>query len=224
MFLLFKIINTLAESLAVTIIYFEKKHKRNHRECKSLAKKAVIFRNITILIYYIVLPFFFIFNKADEKERALKIAFLELCLMEALSYYEWMDFEEIWNKIKDDEKLHACFKNMEQTKIKRMVFTLTIFLAQLGIFKIRTETKDEYIVYRMKLKIVHGDENKKITIENIPNEHKEKLGKDYDNAEHLPGYERFARGIRILFLRKPLGTKKNSGEKDKILSYIPGFN
>lgn len=222
--LLFKIIQAASEAIAVTFIYFEK-HKN---EPKMIAKIAVIIRKIIYVILFLKVPFEIIFKKTDEQEKAIRTAFVNLSLLESLSYCEWRDFEQIWDKIKDDERLHDCFREkgkeeLNANKLKQIVLTLTLTLAQLGLFEIRTENKEEFVKDRTKLKNVHGDESKSLDPKNISGAYKEKLEEEYSALENLPGYERFANGIRILFLRKPIGTKKDTKEEEKTLSLIPGF-
>lgn len=223
--LFFKIIQAASEAIAVTFIHFQK----HEMEPKIIAKIAVIIRKIVFIFLFLKSPFEIIFKKSDEQEKAIRAAFINLSLLESLSYYEWRDFEEIWNKLKDDDRLHDCFKKeyseqISDERIKNFVLILTLTLAQLGLFEIRTENKEEYIKERTKLKVVHGDKSEQPNSNNIPDSFIKKLEEDFHRLEDMPGYERFANGIRILFLRKPIGKKNDTKEQERTFSLIPGFN
>jgi hypothetical protein len=230
-----KAIDSFSE--AVCVLFIQKTNRDRTREEHILKWSKRIKSGAKIVLWAGFLGGLFlkslgIISRNEEKD-ALKKKLIEVYLLQTLSYYEWKDFNQIWNSLKNDEKVASTLTKLKMDTGnvgKNVVFIFLFGLGDLGIVDMRLENKEEYIKYRTTPEKINKYKERRKALGIDPTKDDslfelapEIFGKRFDSLEELNAYQKVFHGMRLVFLRKPIGTTKPDVNTFQFFSLIPGM-
>jgi hypothetical protein len=86
--------------------------------------------------------------KSDPEEEALVVTFIQVSLMQSLSYHEWRDLTQVLEILKSDKQTAELLKKVTKGKEDReklLIFIILTLMGKFGIAGMRFENQEEYV-------------------------------------------------------------------------------